>query len=91
MACRQKKGRIFIVPGSTVTREPGSKFTLEKPVSWTSFAKRLAKKQLKNLMASVTEVCKPMVGNITLLSQRLYKALELHTEVSSFKLRQVKH
>uniref|UniRef100_K1PVK0 Uncharacterized protein n=1 Tax=Magallana gigas TaxID=29159 RepID=K1PVK0_MAGGI len=55
MACRQKKGRIFIVPGSTVTREPGSKFTLEKPVSWTSFAKRLAKKQLKNLMASVTE------------------------------------
>lgn len=32
MACRQKKGRIFIVPGSTVTREPGSKFTLEKPV-----------------------------------------------------------
>lgn len=55
-----------------MTREPGSKFTLEKPVSWTSFAKRLAKKQLKNLMASVTEVSKPMVGNITLLSQRLY-------------------
>lgn len=65
-----------------MTREPGSKYTLEKPVFWTSFAKRLAKKQLKNLMASVTEVCKPMVGNITLLSQRLYSALELHTEVS---------
>lgn len=78
MACRQKKGRIIIVPGSTVTREPGSKFTLEKPVFWTSFAKRLAKKQLKNLMASVTEVCKPMVGNITLLSQQLLKDCTKH-------------
>lgn len=78
MACRQKKGRIFIVPGSTVTREPGSKFTLEKPVSWTSFAERLAKKQLKNLMASVTEVCKPMMGNITLLSQTVLSTGTTH-------------
>lgn len=63
------------MPASTATREPGSKFTLEKPVTSTSFAKRLAKKQLKNgflIREYVTEVCKPMVGNINLLFQRLY-------------------